>query len=404
MPIRYFVWSCVACGQQDALRAAEKAERCSACGALYQRGKGATIVVTANSTSTTYRPEKLADLLPDPGHTGSVRCTVSDWVADKRMYALGRYVGLIDHYGPERPGLLELGDTRIAFTPDEGTGFDYAISEITAVQPGSHALQIKTRRGLHSLHFVESSAYAWERRLCNALRHAHQPDEVVEVLPRVRTAKEVKGAGGRRVRRRVQKGMNLRPATPWQYRFFSWLAHFLWHRFGGGVIVHGLEHLPERGPFILVVNHQSFLETMVVPAVLPRAIYAMAKTTQFTVPFFGWLMAQVMAFPVRRFEVDAHAVDYITRRMAEGSGVMIFPEGERTWDGLVGDTRFGVSRLAMSLDIPVIPCHVSGAYEAWPRWSRYPQKHPITVTVKPALQLSDDVLETTRIIADSIRS
>lgn len=402
MPIRYFVWCCVACGQQDALRPADKAERCSACGALYRRGRGATIEVTAGNETNTYRAETLAKMLPNPGRTGSVRCSVSDWVADKRMYALGRYVGLIDRYGPARDGLLELGETRIKFSPDQGSGFDYALEEITAIQPGSHALQIKARRGLHSLVFKDSSAYAWERRLCNAIRHVYGAAEVAEFLPRVRRVENVKGAGGRRVRRRIEKGMNLRPASPWQYRFCSWLAHFLWHRLGGGVVVNGLENIPERGPFILVVNHQSFLEPMVVPAVLPRAIYAMAKTTQFTVPFFGWLMAQVMAFPVRRFEIDPHAVAYLSRRMAEGSGVMIFPEGERTWDGLVGDTRLGVSRLAMSCGVPVIPCRVSGAYEAWPRWSRRPQQHAITVNIKPALQLSADVWETTRIIADSI--
>lgn len=418
MAIRHLVWSCVACGQEGALQPNGKSETCSRCATTYRRGRGANIEVQSpNSPARTYHAREIAAVLPDPGRTGVARCGVRDWVGDKRMYALGRYIGLIDKYGDERVGTVTLTDENITFEPEDGSaGFRYSLLDLRAIQPGSHALQIRTTRGLHSLHFLDASAYPWERRLRNAVANAYQRDgrtAVAEFLPMISPRRSATGsATTSRLRRLVHEGDALRPKSPWQYRLCCWIARS-WDRFGGGLTVEGTDNIPRTGAFFVLVNHQSYLEPMLVPAVMPRAIYAMAKTTQFTVPFFGWLMAQVMAFPVRRFEVDAHAVRYLARRMSEGSGVMVFPEGERCWDGEISDTRLGVARMVMAFDVPVIPCRVEGAYDAWPRWASGPQRQRIRITFRPALQLpatnsraerEQQLLNVTNMIAQSIRA
>jgi 1-acyl-sn-glycerol-3-phosphate acyltransferase len=204
--------------------------------------------------------------------------------------------------------------------------------------------------------------------------------EIAEYQPRVAlVGHRVSGRGGARIRRRIQAARSLRPKRPWQYRLASWIARNSWRYLGGGVQVQGLENVPEDGPFLVLANHESYLETMLVPAVMPRAAHVMAKSTQFGSRLTGWLMARLFAYPVRRFEIDPHAIRYTVDRMAEGYGIVIFIEGERTWDGSLQSARLGTVRLALNAGVPVIPCRVEGAYAAWPRWSSKAQRHPITV-------------------------
>ena len=158
--------------------------------------------------------------------------------------------------------------------------------------------------------------------------------------------------------------------------------------FGGGVTVNGLENIPQTGPFLVLANHESYLETMLVPAVMPRAVHMMAKSTQFGSRLTGWLMPRLFAYPVRRFEIDPQAVRYTVKRMSEGYGIAIFIEGERTWDGSLQAARLGTVRLALNAGVPVIPCRVRGAYDAWPRWSSKPQRNRITVAFGRPLELS----------------
>jgi 1-acyl-sn-glycerol-3-phosphate acyltransferase len=381
--IRDVVWACIVCGLENAVTETGK---CRACGAQYRRGRGAKIVVTpSDGKATEYAPTEITRLLPHPGATGSAHCTIRDSAGDHAYYAHNRFLGRIETLGPSRPGTLTLNRTTLGFNAENGESLAMSLLEITALQPSSHALQIKTTgRPVFSIRFTDSSPKLWEERLQNAISDAYRNagmGDVVEFQPRICTRRPACGDhSGLRARALVEKGRELAPVAPWLYRFCSWIARAGWRNFGGGVEVRGLEHIPERGPFLVVANHESFLETMLIPAVIERPAHAMAKSTQFNVPFFGWLMAQVFAFPVRRFEIDPQTVRYVIRRFSEGYGVVIYPEGERTWDGELQPLRLGVVRLALMTGVPVIPARVEGAFQAWPRWSKSPQRRGITIT------------------------
>lgn len=388
--IRDVVWACVVCGTEAGVSAAGK---CRACEAEYARGRGATIVVKRpDGTTTTHTPREIGALLPEPGTTGSAHCTVRDSAGDRPVYALGKYLGRIEQLGEARPGRLTLTNAALRFDAETGESFELPVLDITAIQPSSHALQLKTRhKPVFSIKFTDSSPKLWEERLQGAINSAYLQSgrgEVVEYQPRICTKRSVAmDSASARVRRLVAAGAGKSPVAPWQYRLCSWIARNAWKHLGGGVTVNGLENIPASGPFLVLPNHESYLETMLVPAVVRRPMYAMAKSTQFNVPFFGWLMAQVFAFPVRRFEIDPQAVRFLLHRFSEGYGAVIYIEGERTWDGVLQAARQGVIRLALSTGVPVIPCHVEGAFEAWPRWSSAPQRHPVTISFKPALEL-----------------
>ena len=134
--------------------------------------------------------------------------------------------------------------------------------------------------------------------------------------------------------------------------------------------VKGLENIPSDGPFILVANHQSFLDPIIVQTICRRPLHTLAKSTQFSGRFMGWAMPRVNAIPTRRYRVEPQAVRVVLRSLAEGKAVGIYPEGERSWDSGMQPFRRGTIRLLLKAGVPVVPCGVAGAYDVWPRWSK----------------------------------
>jgi 1-acyl-sn-glycerol-3-phosphate acyltransferase len=147
------------------------------------------------------------------------------------------------------------------------------------------------------------------------------------------------------------------------------LVKILWPLVGR-LDVAGRENIPDAGPFLLLANHQSYLDPILIQAVAHRPVYTMAKSTEFSSPLIGGVLKRLNSFPVRRFEVDPQAVRLVLRYLEAGNGVGIYLEGERSWDGRLHAPRRGTIRLILATDAPVIPCGISGAYDVWPRWDR----------------------------------
>ena len=132
----------------------------------------------------------------------------------------------------------------------------------------------------------------------------------------------------------------------------------------------GRENLPKTGPFILVANHQSYLDPIIVQVLCPRPLHTLAKSTQFTGKIMSWVMPRVCAIPTRRYRIEPQAVRVVLRRLKEGEAVGVYPEGERSWDAELQPFRRGTIRLLLKAGVPVIPCGVAGSYDVWPRWSK----------------------------------
>ncbi|MEX2527415.1 MAG: lysophospholipid acyltransferase family protein [Gemmatimonadota bacterium] len=170
----------------------------------------------------------------------------------------------------------------------------------------------------------------------------------------------------------------------------SWYGFFRALTWGGvrfvfHPTVEGLEHLPEDGPFLLVANHVSALDPILVQGPCRRHVHAMTKSTQFTNPAFQWALPRVLAFPARRYRVDPQAVRTALRYLSAGCVVGLYPEGERSWDGSLQPFRRGAIRLILKANVPVVPCGLSGAFEIFPRWSRRAVPHPVAVRYGPPI-------------------
>jgi 1-acyl-sn-glycerol-3-phosphate acyltransferase len=153
------------------------------------------------------------------------------------------------------------------------------------------------------------------------------------------------------------------------YRFLQLLATPFAHWVARLEVV-GKENVPRTGPFILVANHQSILDPIFVQVVCPRPLHTLTKSTQFGGALMGWALPRLNAIPLRRYRIDPQAVRVVLRRLSQGEGVGIYPEGERSWDASLQPFRRGTIRVLLKAGVPVIPCGVSGSYDVWPRWSK----------------------------------
>jgi len=137
------------------------------------------------------------------------------------------------------------------------------------------------------------------------------------------------------------------------------------------VRVSGMEHLPvgETSPAILLVKHQSTLETFLMPTLMPHPLAYVFKKELLQVPFFGWAMGRLDMIHIDRKQgpqAFAKVVAQGRELLARGVWIIMFPEGTRIARGRAGTYKTGGTRLAVETGAPVIPVAVTSA-KCWPR-------------------------------------
>lgn len=152
--------------------------------------------------------------------------------------------------------------------------------------------------------------------------------------------------------------------------------------------VHRLHHVPRTGSVLLVSNHQSFMDPVLVAVALPREASYMARDSLFRPWGFRWLIRMLNAFPVRRGTADTAAIKETLRRLKQGEVVVVFPEGTRTEDGRIGPMLPGLATVARKCRAPIVPVLIDGMYQAWPRHRLLPSPGDVVIEygrpLKPA--------------------
>lgn len=124
--------------------------------------------------------------------------------------------------------------------------------------------------------------------------------------------------------------------------------------------VEGAEHIPAQGAAIVAPNHKSFWDSFFIAAATRRHLRFMGKSELFEGPW-GRLLVRLGAFPVRRGQADADALETAREILRQDGLLALFPEGTRVRDPeQLGEPRRGAGRLALETRSPLVPAAITG--------------------------------------------
>jgi hypothetical protein len=145
-------------------------------------------------------------------------------------------------------------------------------------------------------------------------------------------------------------------------RFLCWLLVHSAYRLRKS----GIENIPEQGPAVIVCNHVSFVDALVILAASPRPIRFVMDHRIFRIPVLSFVFRTGKAIPIAPAKEDPalldKAYDEVAAALAQGELVGIFPEGRITEDGEIQRFRAGISRILGRSPVPVIPMALRGLY------------------------------------------
>ncbi|HWA39759.1 MAG TPA: MFS transporter [Burkholderiales bacterium] len=158
-------------------------------------------------------------------------------------------------------------------------------------------------------------------------------------------------------------------------RFMVWMLIHTVYR----VEKRDLERIPEEGAAILVCNHVSFVDALVISAACRRPIRWVMYYRIYEMPLLGFFFRTVRAIPIGGRSEDPavleRAYDAIAKELAEGELVGLFPEGKLTADGDIDEFRPGITKILQRTPVPVVPLALSGLWRSLFARNRYRLRH-----------------------------
>lgn len=153
----------------------------------------------------------------------------------------------------------------------------------------------------------------------------------------------------------------------------------------------GLQHIPDSGAYILAANHCSHLDAVAIREVLGRRaadLYVMgAKDYFFDTRLKSWFFTTFLnALPFDREDTAAQSLATCRTVLDAGRAILIFPEGTRSITGELQAFKPGIGVLGIELDVPVVPVHLHGTFEALPKGRSLPRPARIHVRIGPPLR------------------
>ncbi len=192
-----------------------------------------------------------------------------------------------------------------------------------------------------------------------------------------------------------------------------WLIAHIFGRFR----VAGRQHVPLTGPVLIVANHLSWYDPVVLGIIFPRRLWFMAKIEIFHLPVIGFLTRLTGQIPVHRGESDRAALEKALTYLRAGRAVTIFPEGTVAYHERLLQAHTGAAMLALRSGVPILPVAHTGTRHIlfgrrgwWPRvdvqiGEPYIPQLPKGVSRKAALRMvtEDIMLRIARMVPDEER-
>src|SRR6267378_5617263 len=159
--------------------------------------------------------------------------------------------------------------------------------------------------------------------------------------------------------------------------------------------IRGRENLPKRAPFVLVANHASHLDAIILGGMLPLrfvgSVFPIAAGDTFFTKRSSSIFATACmnALPIWRKNCGAHSLQDLRERLLKGACVYIlFPEGTRTRTGEMTNFKPGLGRLVAQTNVPIVPCYLRGTFDALPPSGSVPRWKKITVSIAAPLSFA----------------
>ena len=152
-------------------------------------------------------------------------------------------------------------------------------------------------------------------------------------------------------------------------RVLSWLLVRTLYR----LRLHGIEkNVPDEGPALIVCNHVSYMDALILAATIPRPVRFVMYYRIFNIPVMSWIFRTAKAIPIAGAKEDPElmrrAFEEIDAALAAGEIVGIFPEGALTKDGEIAAFKSGVEKILERRPVPVVPMALKGMWTSM--WSR----------------------------------
>ncbi len=152
-------------------------------------------------------------------------------------------------------------------------------------------------------------------------------------------------------------------------RFLAWIYVSLMYRVRSTGVE---ENVPDEGAALLVCNHVSYMDALVLSGAIPRPIRFVMYYKIFNTPGAGWLFKTARAIPIAGAKEDAALMEKafaeVDAALAAGELVCIFPEGALTKDGEIAKFKSGVERILAQRPVPVVPMALKGLWSSM--WSK----------------------------------
>ena len=156
----------------------------------------------------------------------------------------------------------------------------------------------------------------------------------------------------------------------WSFWALSRVFCFVYLRPKFELVVRNTEQKIPRRPFIMVCNHGNFFDPWLIGHLSPYPLSIMMNEEGFNAPkFTQWYLRNIGAFPKKKGESDVGAMKYTLKTLKEGYPVLIFPEGQTTWDGKTQPIYGGIESIIKRSKLPLVMMRITGNFLSKPWWS-----------------------------------
>ncbi|MGI6588544.1 MAG: lysophospholipid acyltransferase family protein [Peptococcia bacterium] len=130
--------------------------------------------------------------------------------------------------------------------------------------------------------------------------------------------------------------------------------------------IKGKENIPPEGPVVLIGNHVSLWDPVILACSVDRTVHFMAKEELFKIPLLGKLISLLNAFPIKRGQPDRNALRIANKTLKDGKVLGLFPEGQRSKTGELLPFHPGAALFALRAGAPIVPMYLGGTKTTFP--------------------------------------